>query len=59
MGIEINVLIIYEDEDGVRVWSGRKNGYLTPLEWSDLVTRVKVQKFTEERGGKDEREGTD
>lgn len=51
MKLEINVIIIYEDYDGVRVWSGKKNGYLTPLEWSDLIKRVGVQPFLEEKGG--------
>lgn len=56
---KITILVIYEETDGVRVWSARKDGYLTSLECSDLYKRILVQDFQEERGGKDEREGTD
>lgn len=57
MELQISIFIIYEDEDGVRIWSGRKDDYLTPLEWSDLVKRVGVQKFALERSGENVHKG--
>lgn len=46
------VLIIFEDVDGVRVWSGKTGKNLSLSEWTDLVERLARQNFLTERGGK-------
>lgn len=53
------VLIIFEDADGVRVWSGKEARNLTYLEWRSLVGRVSFQKFTQERSGENVNKGRD
>lgn len=53
------VLIIWEDIDGVRIWSGKTGKNLSLVEWVNFVEKIARQNFLTERGGKDERGRTD
>lgn len=50
---KVSVLIVFEDVDGVRVWSGRKGGDLTIEEWLEIVERVARQIFISKKGGEE------